>query len=76
VIHQNTFSAWLLPIMIVCAASGFYYYFKVIRAMYWDRSKEEVEPIRVPVITAIMLTIFSAILIIAGIAPLFLTPIH
>ena len=41
--------------MIVCAASGFYYYFKVIRSMYWDKPAENAEPVQVPAISGVML---------------------
>mgnify|MGYP000563741546 CR=1 FL=1 len=39
VINTGLYLGWMLPVMIVCAASGFYYYFKVIRSMYWDRTR-------------------------------------
>ncbi len=76
VIQMNMFLGWLLPIMIICAASGFYYYFKVIRAMYWDKAPEGTQAVQVPFLTAVMLTIFSIFLVGAGIMPLFLNPIQ
>lgn len=64
---------WLLPIMIVCATAGFYYYFKVLRAMYWENPQEENAPLSVPPITAIVLTVCSLALIVIGTLPLIFT---
>lgn len=75
VINTGLYLTWMLPIMIICAASGFYYYFKVIRAMYWDRQEEGMAPIRVPVISGVMMFLFSAVIVIGGLLPLFLNPI-
>ena len=34
----------LIVVMIICATAGFYYYFKVLRAMYWEEpTKEDLE---------------------------------
>lgn len=71
VIRFGAYSSWLLPIMVICAASGFYYYFKVIRAMYWEKPREEDEAIIVTPITAIVMTGCAAAIVIAGIMPLF-----
>lgn len=62
---------WMLPIMILCASAGFYYYFKVIRAMYWERPLDEDKPMCVPLTTAIVLGICTAALVVGGTAPLF-----
>ena len=61
---------WLLPIMIITAAAGFYYYFKVLRAMYWENPQPGTEPLRVPLCTAIVLTICALALIYLGTRPL------
>ena len=46
---------WLLPVMVVCATAGFYYYFKVLRAMYWEKPQEGETPVRFsPVCTAVL----------------------
>lgn len=71
VILFNTYNAWLLPIMIICAGAGFYYYFKVIRAMYWEKPMPEDKPVKVPVVTGIVLGLAAATLLITGICPLF-----
>lgn len=76
VIGTGLYLGWLLPIMIICAAAGFYYYFKVIRSMYWDKPEEGAEPIRVPVISGVMLAAFSIFIVLGGLMPLFLNPIR
>lgn len=63
---------WLLPIMIVCAAAGFYYYFKVIRAMYWERPLAEDKTVGIPFATGLVLTVCTAALLALGTGPLFL----
>lgn len=63
---------WLLPIMVICAAAGFYYYFKVIRAMYWEKPLAEDEAVRVPFVTGVVLAVCAAVLIVGGTAPLFI----
>lgn len=75
VIKFGMFGAWLLPIMIVCAASGFYYYFKVIRSMYWEKPQDGDKPLCVPCITAVVMAACVIFLLGAGILPLFMTPI-
>ena len=60
--------------MIVCAASGLYYYFKVIRSMYGDKPAENAEPVQVPAISGVMLAAFSIVIVLGGLMPLFLAP--
>lgn len=64
--------SWLLPVMIVSAAAGFYYYFKVIRAMYWEKPADGDAPLCVPVCTAAVLTVCAIALIVLGTLPLVL----
>ncbi len=61
---------WLLPIMIICAAAGFYYYFKVLRAMYWEKPLASDKPLEVPPVTVGVLTACAIALVIAGTYPL------
>lgn len=61
---------WLLPVMIVCAATGFYYYFKVIRAMYWVSAREEDSPVRIPFISGLVMALCVLVILILGIFPL------
>ena len=76
VINTGLYLDWMLPVMIVCAASGFYYYFKVIRSMYWDKPAENAEPVQVPAISGVMLAAFSIFIVLGGLMPLFLNPIR
>lgn len=66
VINTGLYLGWMLPVMIVCAASGFYYYFKVIRSMYWDKPAENAEPVQVPVISGVMLAAFSIFIVLGA----------
>ena len=61
---------WLLPVMIVSAAAGFYYYFKIIRAMYLDAPQPEDKPLQVPVCTAVVLSLCTIAIIVMGTMPL------
>lgn len=61
---------WLLPIMIICAAAGFYYYFKILREMYWEKPQEEDRPLQIPLVTALVLTGCSLLLVLLGTCPL------
>ena len=76
VINTGLYLGWMLPVMIICAASGFYYYFKVIRSMYWDKPEEDADPVQVPVISGVMLAAFSIFIVLGGLMPLFLNPIR
>lgn len=60
---------WLVAIGAVAVACGFYYYFKVIRAMYWQVPSENAEPIAVSPLTQGVLLILSAAIIFFGIFP-------
>lgn len=61
---------WLLPIMIVCAAAGFYYYFKVLRAMYWEKPQEDDAPVTFSPLCIAVLTVGTLMLIALGVTPL------
>ncbi len=61
---------WLLPVMVLCAAAGFYYYFKVLRAMYWENPLPTDKPLCVPGVTVAILTVCAIGLIILGTLPL------
>lgn len=61
---------WMLPVMIVCATAGFYYYFKVLRAMYWEKPSDDEAPLAVPPLTAAVLAFCALALICAGTLPL------
>lgn len=61
---------WLLPVMVITAAAGFYYYFKIIRAMYWEKPQAEDKPLCVPFCTACVMTACAIALIVLGTWPL------
>ncbi len=61
---------WLLPIMVICAAAGFYYYFKVLRAMYWDKPQEDDAPVSFSPLCTAVLAIGTLLLIVLGVMPL------
>lgn len=61
---------WLLPIMAICAAAGFYYYFKVLRAMYWEAPQEEDAPVRFSPVCTAVLALGAVALVAAGTLPL------
>lgn len=62
---------WLLPIAVICAAAGFYYYFKIIREMYWEKPLESDKPVTVPGISMAVLILCVLALIWFGSKPLF-----
>ena len=73
VITSHQYLSWLLPIMIISAASGFYYYLKVVKAMYWDAQPEATSnaKIHVPVISGVVLVICTLTVLLGGTIPLF-----
>ena len=64
----NDISWWLLSIAFVSVAAGFYYYLKVVKAMYWNTAKDNTS-ITVPVITKVVLILLTAAILILGIYP-------
>ncbi len=61
---------WLLPIMIICAAAGFYYYFKVLRFMYWEKPEQNDTPVHFSPVCIAILTIGTLLLLVLGVTPL------
>lgn len=61
-------SWWLLSIAFISVAAGFYYYLKVVKAMYWHAPRNE-KPIPVPMITKVVLIVLTAAILIFGIYP-------
>lgn len=66
-IHTGS-SWWLLAIAFVSVAAGFYYYLKVVKAMYWNAPRSE-KSIQVPVITKAVLAILTLAILVFGIWP-------
>jgi len=60
-----------VPVVIafIGAAAGFYYYFKVIRAMWWSAPAEGAQPLVLPTITKAALVVLTAAVIVIGILP-------
>ncbi len=64
---NNTYLAIiLLPVMIFGAAVGFYYYFKIIRSMYWEKAMPEDAPVKVPVLTGLVMGTLCAVILATG----------
>jgi len=62
-------SLWAgVGIAFIAAAAGFYYYFKVIRAMWWSSPGEAV-PVTLPVISKTCVTILTVATLVFGIWP-------
>ena len=60
-----------VPVVIgfIAAAAGFYYYFKVIRAMWWSSPAEGAQPLVLPTITKAVLVVLTTAVILFGIWP-------
>ena len=58
----------LIVIAFISVAAGFYYYLKVVKAMYWNAPRQE-KAIAVPIITKVVLLVLTAAILILGIYP-------
>lgn len=61
-------SWWLIVIAFISVAAGFYYYLKVVKAMYWNAPRED-KPIQVPIITRLVLILLTAGILVLGVYP-------
>jgi NADH-quinone oxidoreductase subunit N len=61
-------SWWLLAVAFMSVAAGFYYYLKVVKAMYWNAPRIE-KALEVPVITKSVLAVLTIAILIFGILP-------
>lgn len=59
----------LVGIGVLAVACGYYYYFKVVRAIYWQSPAEGAGAIHTPPVTRIALTLLAAATILFGIFP-------
>jgi NADH-quinone oxidoreductase subunit N len=59
----------LVLVGIVTVASGFYYYFKVIRAMYWQPAPEDACPVAVTKTSSVAIFILATLILILGVYP-------
>ena len=64
---QELFGLVILGILTV--ACGFYYYFKVIRAMYWQPATEDASPVSVSGLSKLAIVVCSALILILGFYP-------
>ncbi|MGE9271082.1 MAG: NADH-quinone oxidoreductase subunit N [Verrucomicrobiales bacterium] len=60
---------WVVGLAFVGAAAGFYYYFKVIRAMWWNESKEELPSFTLPHLTRVCLLSLTSLTVVFGFWP-------
>jgi NADH-quinone oxidoreductase subunit N len=58
----------LVAISVLCVASGFYYYLKIVRAMYWQEPASA-DPIRVQLPIQITVGALTAAIVIFGVYP-------
>ncbi len=65
---ENGVSWWLLSVAFVSVAAGFYYYLKVVKAMYWHEPRDS-SPMRVPIITKCVLVILMLGILLFGVWP-------
>ena len=65
-IHQGHFG--LVAIGVITVATGFYYYFKVVRAMYWQQPSE-LTPITVSTTVKVLIAVMGAGILALGIYP-------
>ncbi|WP_018969133.1 NADH-quinone oxidoreductase subunit N [Rubritalea marina] len=66
--HLQTVGWLVISLAFLGAISGFYYYFKIIKAIYWHDPKSET-PIQVPLISKLAITILCLAIILFGIIP-------
>lgn len=66
-IHSGL-SWWLLAIAFVSVAAGFYYYLKVVKAMYWNAPRDE-SSISIPIITKSVLAVLTVAILVIGVWP-------
>ena len=67
IINQHFYG--LAVIGIVTVASGFYYYFKVIRAMYWMPPAEDAAPVSISFLAKLVAVICAVLIVVLGCYP-------
>ena len=65
---SNEMSWWLLAVAFLSVAAGFYYYLKVVKAMYWNDAVKK-KPIHVSIISKVSLIALTAATLVLGIYP-------
>ena len=61
-------SWWLIAVAFISVAAGFYYYLKVVKAMYWHAPRVD-KPLEIPVITKSALAVLTLAILVFGIWP-------
>ena len=59
----------LVLIGVVTVASGFYYYFKVIRAMYWQPAPEGCGEVAVSPLSKLAIVVSALLILVLGFYP-------
>jgi len=59
----------LIGIGIVTVAAGFYYYLKVVRAMYWNEPAEGAHPISIAPVTKATIMVLTVLIFVLGVYP-------
>jgi len=65
---ESKLSWWLLAVAFISVAAGFYYYLKVVKAMYWNAPRNE-QAITIPIITKVVLVVLTTAILVFGIWP-------
>ncbi len=60
---------WGIAFAVVGAAAGFYYYFKIIRAVWWEAPAEGAKPLVLPQITRYCVIALTLAVIVLGVYP-------
>ena len=66
-VHQGLW--WCVALATIGAAAGFYYYFKLIRAMWWADAADASPAISLPTISRVVVTTLTVAVIIFGVFP-------
>ncbi|MGB1130600.1 MAG: NADH-quinone oxidoreductase subunit N [Haloferula sp.] len=60
---------WAVGIAFIGAAAGFYYYFKIIRAMWWNESAKDPADLKLPQITRACVFGLTGLIVVLGFWP-------
>jgi NADH-quinone oxidoreductase subunit N len=60
---------WLIGVAVIGVVMSFYYYFSVIRAIFWSKDPADVSPIAVPVPTRLAIYVCVAGMLYLGMFP-------
>jgi len=60
---------WGVALAVVGAAAGFYYYFKIIRAIWWEAPTNDAKPLVLPHLTRTCLVALTLAVLVLGIWP-------